>query len=177
MVTYQGKVRSRRKREAAVWEDLELPGEGVGTQLLDRRMAFELGEALALGGIAELLFARWLSWRGDQGRAPESVVPAWARHHGGLDWVDGWHGTRETDRYRSAEARAPHTGLLSTPALSRLMFFLLGHTVWHVGILVFHPGRGICAPYGNAVTIGPLGSLLTFLSIHVHLYLFIFVGD
>lgn len=64
--------------------------------------------------------------------------------------VDGGMGQEKQDRYRSAEALwAPHTGLLlSTPALSRLMFFppFWGHTVWHVGILVFHPGMESVLP-------------------------------
>ena len=99
-------------------------------------MAFELGEALALGGIVQLLFARWLSWErrpSGEHQSPSSqpgpdIMEAWIG-------VDGGMGQEKQDRYRSAEALwAPHTGLLSTPALSRLMFFppFVGHTVWHV---------------------------------------------
>ena len=64
--------------------------------------------------------------------------------------VGGSMGQEKQDRYRSAEALwAPHTGLLlSTPALSRLMFFPFSfwpHCVAY-GILVFHPGMESMLP-------------------------------
>ena len=98
----------------------------------------------------------------------------------GLGWMVAWDKRNKTGIGLQRLSGLPTLASSSAPqpfpgSCSFLLFWATLCGMWD---LSFPSRNGICAPYGgNAVTIGPLGSLPTFLSIHVHLYLFIFVGD